>query len=867
VLITALRDFTQSSGTNTTAGPLPPVLTGHTLLVSTGGTQRLGLLTASHISLDAGGDILDNNGADVNLRSNSLRMVAKAIGTHADPLDTTVSTIAASSVNGIYLRQLPASHDLTIGHVSEGNVDVKVQQVHFNSSTSEIARSLTIGGLDDLETQTGRTPNDAAIEVQVIGGNLIVTDGLDDDERGVLVSQSGAIGLQTTMAGDIRLQTGIETKGSGDAGNIKLDAAQAIKELALVDGGIVSDATVIGRSLTIQAGTYAHLHHVVVDTLTAHVGANGKLDGDWQQTNARANDKGDDFLDQLGADRQSYANSAGVMVEVDRSTSDTRLSAIRESYSEIARQFRFEDTYERQYALFVQNTKSLEVLDVTAGANSALSTARAQPTIYIETLGAAADLNIANTGTIGTHSSTATEGGIVLVAGGKLQMNGALETESRLADGVFRTQRIERIGSLATTNAMGQAAVGYLNAHVFNGGDGLTPQDPLLTSTQFVIRDQVGGLSALAETYRTHVFQRVVAQYGFEGEAGFVTFVGYADGEIQQFDVLGESGSRTKTSDPTNSTNQFSLPAAPQSAAQATAFSRATAFDPQFLNANQDLPTSAVARRAADFFLFENASAQTASDIHDMTVQSFPVTNVSALGAQGATELPADAAPVEPPAISTAPPPSILANPVQLVRNDVELQAIQARTIEVSIYRVYFDDANQNGQADESELPSEQDILESKVIDAEENPHESTEIEPGQRLKLGKVKTESGGSPTAEDIEELKNEFLNDPQRPSGAYAIIEKGLDNKEIVLDVFSVRDVDEADGDAQQPLIQLPSQVDAANPNESSNSEQDSGSVDSPAEEVGRPSAEDSSQYRDSTETDYLGAEQGLRVTRNE
>ncbi|MEO8269691.1 MAG: hypothetical protein ABI557_08225, partial [Aureliella sp.] len=629
--------------------------------------------------------------------------------------------------------------------------------------------------------------------------------------------------------------------------------------------GIVSDATVIGQSLTIQAGTYAHLHNVVVNTLTAQVGANGTLDGDWQQTNALANDKGDDFLDQLEAYRQSFAESAGVMVGVDHSISDTQLSAVRESYAEIARQFRFEDTYSGQYALFVQNTKTLQVMDVTAGADSGMSSATAQPTIYIETLGAAANLNV--TGTIGTHSSTAIEGGIVLVAGGKLHMNGALETESRLPLDVFRTQRIERIGSEATTNAMGQAAVGYLNGNVFNGGDGLTPKDPLLTSTQFVIRDQVDGLSALVETYRTHVFQRVVAQYGFEGEAGFVTFVGYADGEIQQFDVLGESGSRTKTSDPTNSLDQSSLPAAAQSAAEATAFSRATAFNSQFLNANQDLPTAAITRRAADFFLFENASAQQASDIHDMTVQSFPVTNVSALGAQGATIMPADAPSVQPPFISNPAPLLVLANPVQLVRNDVEIQAIQERTIEIAIYRVYFDDANQNGQADENELPSEQEILSAEVVDAEDNADESVEIQPSQRLKLGKVQTESGGSPTAEDIEKLKNEFLNDPRRPSGAYAIIEKGLDNKETVLDVFSVRDVDEADSDAQHPLIQLPRQSDAVNSSEASPSEHDSHNIDSPTQDNVRPAHEDSSQNRISTDAEFLDDDSSHRPVRNE
>jgi hypothetical protein len=880
VAIFAARDLSHSGGLSTAGNVIVDVGRNHTagagsyvagnyLIISAGsnsvrGSQTLGSLTANQVLLEASGDIVDGNLDAVNVQATALRMTAEGIGSHSDPLDLAVVTLAAQSTNGIYLRQLATSHNLTIGHVDAGVASVAVQQANFNSSTSSVERTLRIGGLDDLETQTGRAANDAAIEVQVISGNLIVTDGQDADGRGVLVGTSGAIVLQTTQAGSIGLQTGIETKGLGVAGNITLDAFDSIDELARVAGSNISDAKIIGHSLTLQAGQYAHLHNVDVDTLTAQVGANGVLDGAWQQTNARANDKGDDFLDQLGGDRQSYATAAGVMVEVDRGTSDSRLSAVRESYAEIARQFRFEDTYQGQYALFLQNAKTLEVLDVTAGAASDSPSATAAPTIYIETLGATANLDVK--GTIGTHSSTATEGGIVLVAGGKLHMNGALETEARLSAGVFRTQRIERIGNALTTNALGQAAVGYLNGHVFDGGDGLTPRDPLLTSTQFVIRDQLGGLSALVENYRTHVFQSVVAQYGFEGEAGFVTLVGYADGEIQQFDVQGEAGTRTKTIDQTNSLDQSSLPAAAQTAAQATAFSRATSFDSQFLNANQDLLTATVARRAADFFLFENGAAQQASDINDLTVESFQVANVSALGAQGATEMPRDLASIQPPDISIVASPPLLANPVQLVRNDIELQTIQERTIEVAIYRVYYEDRNQNGQADASELPSEQDILAAEVIDAEAVEPEAEELEPNNRLKVGKVKIESGGSPTAEDIEELKNEFLDDPLRPSGAYAIIEKGLDDKEVVLDVFSVRDMEEAGVVDDQPLIQLPSRAAPASSIDSTDTT-DATSAEAAAEAAGpRPAAEDSSEYRAAPANDYSGSDDGQSAVQN-
>jgi hypothetical protein len=345
--------------------------------------------------------------------------------------------------------------------------------------------------------------------------------------------------------------------------------------------------------------------------------------------------------------------------------------------------------------------------------------------------------------------------------------------------------------------------VGYLNGNAFNGGQGVAERHPLLTSTQFVIRDQLFGLSALSEDFRTHVYQRVVMQYGFAGEAGFVTFVGYADGEIQQFEVAGESGARTLSFDTTNAADQGALTAALRGSDMATAFSRATSFDPQFIDSNQVLPTSAVARRAADFFMFENASASDSNAIRDLTVESFDIKNVFTLGTQGALDVPRDPAPVEPPIVGLAAPPDLLANPTELVRSDVELAAIQERIVEVAIYRVFYEDANANGQAEESELPTEDEVLAAEISE-DEAAAPASEMEPGKRLKLGTVKTASGGSPTAEDIEALKNEFLNDPQRPSGAYSIIEKGLDDKETVLDIFSVRDSVQAVEDSDQPLI---------------------------------------------------------------
>ncbi|MCC7338241.1 MAG: hypothetical protein IT422_24375, partial [Pirellulaceae bacterium] len=236
VLINAVGNFTQSSGTSTMAGLMPQVPIRDTLQVITGGTQRLALLSAGHISLDAGGDILDNNGIDVvNLRANTLRMVAGGIiggpGTppptplnadiNANAIDTEVGIVAARSAQGIYLQEVASGGDLTIGHV-EGSASLSVRQVALDGTTS----SVPVGDgnarpLDDLETSAG------PIKVVVRGGNLTINDGTDGDGIGVVATGASDILLWASSNLDINAQV---RSGGGhvtlQAGNdIDIDAA------------------------------------------------------------------------------------------------------------------------------------------------------------------------------------------------------------------------------------------------------------------------------------------------------------------------------------------------------------------------------------------------------------------------------------------------------------------------------------------------------------------------------------------------------------------------------------------------------------------------------------------------------------------
>jgi hypothetical protein len=462
---------------------------------------------------------------------------------------------------------------------------------------------------------------------------------------------------------------------------------------------------------------------------------------------------------------------------------------LRQTYEAIEQLHRFADTYAGQYALFIKNSQSLDVQLVTAGASTS-------PNVYIETDGLQSDLTVS--GRIATASDTDREGGIVLVAGRELNLIGQLATINSLRD-----QLIDRIGdSSVDNNDQFGPRRSVLNATIYNGGEGIQPQNDF-TSTEFVIR--LNNQARLYEDFRTHIYQRVVTNVGFVNESGFMAYVGYADGNVQQFDVAGETGIRDGNRSQLDLGDQTSIQAALGNS-DPVVFSRSIAFKTSFLDSNQTLPTVAIVRRADDFFLFENASAANSEDIVDLTVEYQEVREVTALGARGATELPVDPlAPAIPEPVTMVFAP-LAQRPTELQSAEIEFAAPPSGEVEVAIYRVYYEDENANGQPEQNELPSPDEVKsaaiadEKATADIDDNPDELK----GKRIRLEKFKTTTDGSPTAEEIDNLKQKLLDDPEQQTGAYAIIQKEVDGKEVVLDVFSVRDWEETPP-KDQPLIQ--------------------------------------------------------------
>ncbi len=230
VWLRAGGSLSMTGGTTTSAGA--------TLLLQSGSALELGSVTAQQVALQAGGDILDHNGADVvNVQSSALSMTAGGMIGHSDTgqpnpevnaqaLDLQVTTVAALSSSGIYLQQLTAGGDLTVGTVAPVGVSIAITQPRFNSSSDSVPLFASVSRVSDLTTSSG-----GPIKVAVRDGSLIIQDGSDGNGRGVHAVGAGDVLLWASQ--DIVTQASI-TSGSG---HITLQAGDDIDLNASTEHG------------------------------------------------------------------------------------------------------------------------------------------------------------------------------------------------------------------------------------------------------------------------------------------------------------------------------------------------------------------------------------------------------------------------------------------------------------------------------------------------------------------------------------------------------------------------------------------------------------------------------------------------------
>ncbi len=534
------------------------------------------------------------------------------------------------------------------------------------------------------------------------------------------------------------------------------------------------------KSLVVDAGTFAHLGPISVDRISASVQANAALaDSNLFALNTLADRSGQAYLDAIGKNL-----SPGVR------PIDSLLSG--ETISQLRAQASFVQSFGDQYGLFVQNNKALTVESVNAvgdGVHVLIETARGTDLIV--------------QGTVHQQYTHSDPGGVVLIAGNHLILAAGAEL------------RIEHVSSdVATSRAIKQP---NLIASAFDGGRGPFGYE----ST----RDVLYAADAFANTSTQNTLQRVATQFGVAGEAGFQTLIQYADGSAQLFDQNQELGHSLQTNTAAN-TRSGVVPAFVATAGDVAGFERKMPFADEFLGRFQTLPTTAIFRRSAEFFLFEQSGVVDASLAKvDLTPAVDTVSDVFSPGRKISFSLPTEI--IVTPAILVAPirvaPDG--ATPFSNTTSDVEPSVLKDGKIEVFIVNVGFDDTNRDGQASDQELPTRDQIqLDAVVQSTKTNDRSSSPTEPAQiqrtNLLPGEPNTASKevkGSevPSADQIQTWMDEYRDDPNKPSGAYAVISVDSVQGAKVLKVFGVRDFEIAKPEETteaEPQDKLPAKPDA-------------------------------------------------------
>ena len=587
------------------------------------------------------------------------------------------------------------------------------------------------------------------VNFHATSGNVVV-GGAGHTELGVIEARGGDVSLQEDS--DMVVRAAIASN------RLILSSALSITNtVAFVPSGTLG---ISAKELTIEAGTFAHLGPISVDRITATVLANGTLNNSGLFVlNAEADRNGQSYLDAVGE------NLPPGVSQVEQLWSGESLGELRSRAS-------FIQSFGREYGLFVQNNKDLTLEGIQATGDGIR--------VLIETaLGT--DLIVA--GAVTQRFTQNDPGGVVLIAGGDLILNAGAEL------------RIEHVSQdLATSRVINQP---NLTANAFDGGKGPAGYE----ST----RDVLYAADAFADTGIQNVLQRVSTQFGVRGEAGFQTLIRYADGSSQLFDANQELAISLQSNPSANSRSGV-IPAFVSSAGDAAVVERTTPYSDIFLGTFQTLPTTAIFRRSAEFFLFEHAGAIDASVTKvDLTPVVDLVDHVLSPGRKISFSLPTEI--IITPAILVAPiriaPDSPSSFPSS--SGDLEPNVLGDAKFEVFIVNVGFDDSNLDGQPSDPELPTRNEIQidavvpKSKSADLTDNKSDEgapkrANLAPGEPNTLSK-EIKSSKSPTAADINNWIDEYRNDPTKPSGAYAVISVDSVTGAKVLRVFGVRDFEVA------------------------------------------------------------------------
>ncbi len=724
------------------------VATGSTSLISLGGGQ---------ISLGSAGAVLVS---ELGLHSKSI--VDGHAGNVAVELDRSVRLVNPTMPNPDGREFQFAANDASIRLDGNLNDATGVQVVLGGNlvilATGDIqlvndsSDSLSVAGLSDFRSTTGSIDlgRNGTLKLNDVNWNAlqgsIAVGGQGRSEFGSIEARGVDVFIQE--------DTDMVVRAALAANRLTLASQSSIvNAVPFVTNGTLG---ISAKEIHIEAGTFAHLGTISVDQLTANVSANGSL----FQSNLFALNG---IADQTG---QAYLNAVGQNLPPGISPVDGLISG--ETIDGLRSQASFVQSFGRNYGLFVQNDKPLNVGSINAtgdGIHVLIETARGNDLIV--------------SGTIHQRFTQTDPGGIVLIAGNQL----LLEANAEL--------RIEHVSQdVSTSRIVSQT---QLLANAFDGGRG-----PFgFEST----RDVLYASDAFADTKTQNVLQKVSTQFGVAGEAGFQTLIRYADGSSQLFDTNQELDA-SRQSNPSANTHAGVIAAHASSNGDAAVVERSTPFGDVFLGTFQTLPTSAIFRRSAEFFLFEQGGSIDASvKTVDLTSVVDPVADVLSPGRKISFQMPTEI--VVTPAI-LVPPTTIASNTPTAYANlstDIEPGVLSDATFEVFIVKVGFNDANRDGQPSDPELPTRDEVEVVAMLrkdakdggsekEGPENAAVRAELAPGQPDSSTK-ETKGSSVPTGTEIEGWIEEYRDDPSKPSGAYAVISVDSVMGAKVLKVFGVRD----------------------------------------------------------------------------
>jgi hypothetical protein len=740
----------------------------------------------------------------LNIQANRLSMLADSnsnsfgsIGTsdiadatpylNRNAIDTQVTTLAAKSAQGIYVREANA---VTIDSIPANSNFVR--QVNFNSTSDPVNN----GDFEDLTTT-----NNGPIKLVSENGTITVnagtagTPGISANGTGDILVETRGTASDVIVNGLVRSDTGRITLEAGR--NITINAAiQSVgksnevtlkSNLGSIDVGagsplaVGTEIVVEAKKLVVQAGKHVHLILTDIDTLEAAAGENGKLES-FEVINQAASKKGNMLLSEFREGR----------VEI-RNTQET-----------VPNLLDFSDKYRDDgYSIYLRNVATLSVAEASAKAMQGIGLMK--PNIYLETLRnpkpnsslptPSPDLIVSgkietfSVGVTTNSNDSSQQGGIVLIAAADLKINPTADLKTSI--------------SYPESNFVQIVKQKDLHAKFENGGVGVEPR----YTSEFVLGSFKESLSDL----KRHVYQQVAVTIGTKDEIGFLAFVGYSDKTFQTFDVRGEvNPDRVGGGKPPNSylaPNISLIPAGYNHPILATTpVTPVSGVDLLVRNtpnssllSNQTLETKAILRRSADFFMFENTdSGDAGKPIKDLAISEIEdITGVKAEGNSLGVGVPG--LPVSVPIFVQQTPIAVAPASQVLYQNIVEeIPEAVDRQGEVLIYRVWFDDIDNDAQPDDDELPTPEGVLEQSIGNG---PNQRVLVERPEKIKPLQL------SPTQADIERIKDAIQSDINWEVGAYSIIQKDPDGNENVLDIFPVRDDSNESLNSEDPAMVIP------------------------------------------------------------